>query len=329
MRLSKSTKSLIYTLCRSMIIFVICLFIGVYLLRAIGYRGPICDRYRFNCYTFEGFTAGQWSGPPYISGGAFKALCDYNIDDRYTLIPYDDAIEEGSRVFMKVNDIPSFLENPPSVKVTVVISNSDEEFDHTLYKQIEPYVSQVFAINCSTSKANQIPIGFRDDNYTPHKEFVDIRNDASKSGEKDILCLLNFLIATNPTERQAAHDRFIDESWAVIDHEYKHTNMLMSLNFSDPQTKQKRLDAYVKLKRAKFVVCPPGVGRDTHRVYETLFFGGIPIIKTSFLDPMYEKLGGCWIVDDWSEVTEESCAQRWARKAPTFTTDVSQWLNIN
>jgi len=312
-----------------MILLVIVFFIGVYLLRAIGYRGQICDRYRFNCYTFEGFSAGQWSGPPYISGGAFKALCDYNIDDRYEIVPYDKKTQKGARVFMKVIDIPKFLENPPPVKVSVVISNSDEEFDDSLYEMIHPYVTTVYAINSSAKRANQIPIGFRDDNYTPHKEFVDIRNDASKSGEKDILCLLNFLIATNPTERQAAHDRFIDESWALIDHEYKNTNMLMSLNFSDPQTKQKRIDAYAKLKRAKFVVCPPGVGRDTHRVYETLFFGGIPIIKTSFLNPMYEKLGGCWIVDDWSEVTEESCAQRWARKAPTLTTDVSQWLNIN
>jgi len=187
----------------------------------------------------------------------------------------------------------------------------------------------VYAINSSASKAVQIPIGFRDDAYTPHKELVDIYTDMTKSGEKDILCLLNFLIATNPTERQEAHDRFSHESWAVIDHEYKHTNMLSSLNFSDPQTKQKRLDAYAKLKRAKFVVCPPGVGRDTHRVYETLFFGGIPIIKTSFLDPMYKVLGGCWIVQDWSEVTQEACEQRWASKSSPLTTDVSQWLNTN
>ena len=327
MRLSKSTKSLIYTVCRSMIIFVICLFIGVYLLRAIGYRGPICDRYRFNCYTFEGFSAGQWSGPPYISGGAFKALCDYSIDDRYTLIPYDDAIEEGSRVFMKVNDIPSFLENPPSVKVTVVISNSDEEFDDTLYKQIQPYVSQVFAINCSASKANQIPIGFRDDGYTPHKDLTDILNDPNKSGEKEILCLVNFLIETNGGERQRALDRFSDESWATVDKSYLNYGLQKATVFTIPETIQKRLEYYATLKRTKFVVCPPGRGMDTHRVYETLFFGGIPIIKTSFLDPMYEKLGGCWIVDDWSEVTEAACTERWdAGRTAMLQVSASYWL---
>ena len=320
MRFSKSTKSLIYTVCQAIITIILIYFFVRYV---IGYKGPLC--HKGGCT--EGFQPPMWPGPPYISGGAFKVLCRYNIDDRYELMPYNKKTEEGARVFMKVLDIPKFLENPPPVKVSVVISNSDEEFDDSLYEMIHPYVTTVYAINSSAKRANQIPIGFRDDNYTPHSEFVDIRKDASKSGEKDILCLLNFLIATNPTERQVAHDRFIDESWALIDHEYKHTNMLMSLNFSDPQTKQKRLDAYAKLKRAKFVVCPPGVGRDTHRVYETLFFGGVPIIKTSYLDPMYQKLGGCWIVKDWSDVTEEACAQRWAsRVEPQLAVDASLWL---
>jgi hypothetical protein len=330
MRLSKGFKSMIYTLCRSLIIILICLLILYYFLHAIGYRGPVClGRWpSYNCYAIEGFNATQWAGPPYISGAAFKALCKYNLDDRYELIPYDETIEEGDRVFLKIIDIPEFLATPPPVKVTLVISNSDEGFTDSLYEQLQPYVTSVCAINCSASNAHQIPIGFRDDMYTPHSDLADILNDSQKSAEKNILCLLNFLIATNPKERQEVHDAFLNKPWAVIDHEYKNTNSIKSLNFQDPETIQKRLDCYAKLKQAKFVVCPPGVGRDTHRVYETLFFGGIPIIKTSFLDPMYEKLGGCWIVNDWSEVTEESCRQRWALKAESsLAVDPSAWLN--
>jgi hypothetical protein len=83
------------------------------------------------------------------------------------------------------------------------------------------------------------------------------------------------------------------------------------------------------LRRTKFVICPFGVGKDTHRVYEALFFGCIPVIKTSFLDPMYDKLGGCWIVNDWSEVTEEECKKRWkkgSRKVNREATDIKWWL---
>ena len=67
---------------------------------------------------------------------------------------------------------------------------------------------------------------------------------------------------------------------------------------------------------------------DTHRVYESLFFGCIPVIKTSFLDPMYNKLGGCWIIKDWSDVTQEECNKRWSSKDNTkIAFDVNQWIN--
>jgi hypothetical protein len=59
------------------------------------------------------------------------------------------------------------------------------------------------------------------------------------------------------------------------------------------------------------VICPFGAGKDTHRVYEALFFGAIPIIKSSFLDPLYKKLGECWIVNDWTDITEDACNKRW------------------
>jgi hypothetical protein len=303
------------------IIFII--YYAVYYLFGIQLK----DRYAF---MYEGFqSASHWGGPPFISGGVFQKLCDYSIDDRYPLIPYDgdEELEEGNRVFMKVNDIPAFVQSPPSRKVTIVISNSDETFDDALMAKVRPYATTVYAINCSAKGAKQIPIGFRDDQYTPHKDLVDILGNPEIPGEKDILCLLNFLIATNPGERQKAHDIFSSKSWAQIDHEYKNTPAIKSLDFKNSDTIQKRLDCYKTLKRAKFVICPPGVGVDTHRVYETLFFGGIPIIKTSFLDPMYQKLGGCWIVKDWTDVTEEACNKRWAaRQTPTIQYDAAYWL---
>ena len=298
------------------------------MLRAIGYRGPVClGRWpSTSCYTIEGFNASQWPGPPFISGAVFKDLCKYNLDDRYELIPYDDEIEEGDRVFLKIIDIPGFLAAPPPVKVTLVISNSDEALTEAIYDQMKPYATDVFAISCAVPGVHQIPIGFRDDAYTPHKDLVDILSDPKKSGEKEILCLVNFLVETNGGERRRAVDRFLNESWATVDKSYLNYGLQKATVFTIPETIQKRLDYYAMLKQTKFVVCPPGRGTDTHRVYETLFFGGVPIIKTSFLDPMYEKLGGCWIVQDWSEVTEESCAERWASKGGPIRTDPANWL---
>ena len=306
--MKKRTKSLLYMLCIAMIICAV-----------VWWLQP---------RPLEGFQSSQWSGPPYISGAAFKELCDYNLDNRYPLIPYDVHIQEGDRVFLKITDIPGFLDAPPPVKVTLVISNSDEALTGEMYEQMKPYVTKVFAISCSVPGVIQIPLGFRDDAYTPHKDLTDILNDPEKSGEKRILCLVNFLVETNGGERQRALDRFSGESWATIDKSYLNYGLQKATVFTIPETIQKRLQYYAMLKQTKFVVCPPGRGTDTHRVYETLFFGGIPIIKSSFLDPMYKKLGGCWIVKDWSEVTEEVCNKRWALKTESsLAVDPSAWLN--
>lgn len=324
----KKTRVFIYDICISLLLFTVFMILAVLFMKnVLGMKGMYL---RYGGYhTFEGFNSGSiWAPPPFISGSAFKELCDYNIDDRYPLIAYDDYIKEGDRVFMKVNDIPSFIQSPPPVKVTVVVSNSDETFDDILMAQVAPYASAVYAINSSAKGAKQIPIGFRDDQYTPHRDLVDILANSEIPGEKRTLCLVNFLVETNGGERKRALDRFSSEAWATVDKSYLNYGLSKATLFTIPETVQKRLEYYKTLKSTKFVVCPSGRGVDTHRVYETLFFGGIPIIKTSFLDPMYEKLGGCWIVNDWTDVTEAECNRRWATKTtPSLIVDVTKWLN--
>ena len=42
---------------------------------------------------------------------------------------------------------------------------------------------------------------------------------------------------------------------------------------------------------------------------------------------MYEKLGNCWIINDWSDVTEDECNKRLNNnKFKPFNNDVNNWL---
>jgi len=66
----------------------------------------------------------------------------------------------------------------------------------------------------------------------------------------------------------------------------------------------------------RFVVSPQGGGVDCHRTWEALCLGSIPIIKTSFLDPLYEGLP-VLIVDAWESVTPDlldRCANLYLRR---------------
>jgi hypothetical protein len=243
----------------------------------------------------------------YISGELYKLNSKYNLDNRYPLIPFDNTLIENDTVFLNISDIESFILSPPYVKIILIVSNSDETFDDNYMSKVKPYVNKVYASNCSAKDAIQIPLGFRDNQYTSHKFLTDILNDSNIPSQKNIFCLLNFLIETNSEERNKAFNYFNIQSWVTSNNDYFKYDLSKSLNHSDTDIIQKRIDYYTLLKQTKFVICPPGTGVDTHRVYESLFFGAIPIIKSSFLDPMYIKIGGCWIVNDWNDVTEESC----------------------
>ena len=54
-----------------------------------------------------------------------------------------------------------------------------------------------------------------------------------------------------------------------------------------------------------FVLSPQGNGLDCHRTWEALCLGCIPIVKSSGLNPLFDNLP-VWIVNDWTEVTEEN-----------------------
>jgi hypothetical protein len=266
-------------------------------------------------------------GGDLVCGNAYKSLCKYNYDDRYDIKAFDDTLQEGDKVFLNLSNIEAFIAKPPDKKVTLFIGNSDTPFDDEKMKSVHKFATKVYAMNCSASTATQIPMGFRDDMYVPHQEMKDVLN-GSASSDKKILCLANFLIETSITKRVEAKGYFESKPWVQMNKKYMdNTSLGKSKDFKDPDTKKMRSDYYVTLKQTKFVVCPQGTGMDTHRVYESLFFGCIPIILSSPLDPMYEKLGGCWVVKAWGDVTEESCNAKWAaRGTPKILLDPAAWL---
>ena len=59
-----------------------------------------------------------------------------------------------------------------------------------------------------------------------------------------------------------------------------------------------------ELSRYKFAIAPPGKGLDTHRAWEALMVGTIPIVLTSALDSLFRGLP-VLIVDDYKVLTEE------------------------
>ena len=68
----------------------------------------------------------------------------------------------------------------------------------------------------------------------------------------------------------------------------------------------------------QFALSPRGHGLDSHRTWELLFFGAIPIVKTSRLDAMYRGLPVV-IVTSWQDVcTEGFLGRAWGQVKPHY-----------
>jgi hypothetical protein len=237
----------------------------------------------------------------FVSGAHFQAQCRWNLDNRYPIRKWSSILElkTGDSVFLKVSDIPYFLAMRVTKHVSLVVHNSDELFTDDLYRQVKPYVTDVSAVNCATRHAKQLPLGLRDHQYASHHDLLAVMNEPPVT--RDILCLVNFLLATNPTERQGVYDRFKNNPLCLVQHEYMFYDIGKSLNFGDQETQRRRLEFYRTLKRCTYAICPPGRGIDTHRVYECIYLGVIPIVRSSPLDPLYSGMP-VKIVVQWADL---------------------------
>jgi hypothetical protein len=67
-----------------------------------------------------------------------------------------------------------------------------------------------------------------------------------------------------------------------------------------------------QILRHRFVLCPPGNGVDTHRMWEALVAGAIPVVLRSQAMKPFESLP-ILFVEDYREVTIELLEAAWAK----------------
>jgi hypothetical protein len=127
---------------------------------------------------------------------------------------------------------------------------------------------------------------------------------------------MNFNISTFPVERTHVWNLFKDKPWVT--------------RGSIENTIAGRTKFLREIKAHAFVLCPRGNGLDTHRLWETLYMGSIPIVKRDVGNREFEDMPICF-VDDWEQVTEAFLASEEIRlKQPGFSLEklkMSYWVN--
>lgn len=223
----------------------------------------------------------------------------YNINDIITTDGYLSFCNENNICYIKTDFfyIGCFIwrgeYHPKEIRNICVTGHSD----CSISDEISNKFDKIFCVNRYTDNPNAfgIPLGITNDcNDSPmhpiygNKQIViDIFSEDIK---KKNLAYMNFNISNYPNERGLVFDRFSNEIWV------KNGNIENSIDG--------RRQFLRDVRSSKFVFCPRGNGIDTHRIWETLYMGSIPIVKYEKSHHLFTDLPILFI-DDWSVINEK------------------------
>lgn len=209
-------------------------------------------------------------GKSRVSQNFFASLCDAKVsslDDLPSVLP------ESTRSIYVQSDLlkAGLLEILPQSVRVIVVGNGDRDFTGPL--ELPPNIERVYLQNLlfRSDRTHILPIGVENlslaKNGLPHLYAKQVTRKVRK-------VLVGPFGPTHPEREELLR--------------------ISSSAASHIVTVQKRTTAweYSRLsQRYEFIACPRGNGIDTHRFWETLYRGGIPIVKRSIWSELIEGLG--------------------------------------
>ena len=197
---------------------------------------------------------------------------------------------------------------------------------------VYPFARRIFLTNNlfpRTPKMHTLPIAFPDRSPIRASR-VEAEYYANDCYQREIKCLMRFKVENNVQQRgQAVHflgnQPFVTNLNDVDLEQYveailKPTSS-QSIDLPDAASRTHvggnvaSCEAFYEvLKRSKYVIDPAGCGVATHRFWESIYYGAIPIVKrtnTAF-DVLYEFFP-CLVVPAWFSINEEYLDESYER----------------
>lgn len=242
-----------------------------------------------------------------FSGESAAELCD--------AVYYSDAcprenleFRAGQSVFCKTEQVPRLFERLRLTRKRVVLVSGESDFpcDERLQRFLPPQVAKWFATNVTSPhpRVSSIPLGIgrRGDLVTPSE--LELQAHYRPAPEREMSLYINFRTATNEAVRRPVFDalqRRRAEPWLIFCEPAKKTNA----------------EFLAEMMVHRFVLCPPGNGVDTHRFWETLATGGVPVAFRNACTRSFEYLPVV-LVDSCDELSMERLQAEWQRLAPRW-----------
>lgn len=178
------------------------------------------------------------------------------------------------------------LENYKDNKLNIITHESDYEINENLFKLKPDCVKKWYAINVNYEHPDLIPIplGIANNycNITLKLEGIKLSNN-----QKEKLLYINHRVSTNPQARSWIYEAFKNSDWCTVD---------------EPNLDLKSFED--RINKHKYMLCPRGNGVDTHRLWECIYSGVIPVVEKHINNKNIRDLP-ILFVDSFKEINKE------------------------
>ncbi len=234
---------------------------------------------------------------PFLSGDSFAMACDVSVDPNFKNLKI--KLADANSIFCPSEKIEDFLEengNLISAKV-LVLGNTDRDF-YEIPCEFPSSVERVYIQNSHISNDffRTLPIGLENLRYGQNGRLSLFNRNQFPAEKKEIILVGPFSL-THPERLELA-------DWAKI----REPRLRTISERVSPRNLASLASEF------KFVACPRGNGTDTHRVWETLYRGSIPVVKRSRWSDSISELGipvvqlTSW---DFEEFLDASTKKQW------------------
>lgn len=247
-------------------------------------------RKEFNKLTLERFpNLYRPDSLPYISGDTFRRHASHIFDETKSFNPKD--VKNNEIIFINSELIEIFfkIQDPKIESKYILIShNSDKTPAQKELSLISEKVVHWFVQNLEYSSLDRIsfiPIGLENKRWLKKG----LTKNENLINSKSKLILSSFNEFNNFKIRKNVLDTFSQN---------KHVETRKFKNNSN---------YFKQLRNYKFVLCPPGNGPDTHRIWESLLFKTFPIVELNSFTKNLQNIGIPAIyLDGWKDLNNYS-----------------------
>lgn len=217
---------------------------------------------RFNQLKFRSRTSS-----PFLSGDAFKELSDFSVSKRADLTNLNTKFLEGTLIFCQsdlVEELISVIDGRSS-GAYLIAGNSDRDFNQEplgLTKLFQKSFLQNSNIS-NNSNIFTLPIGIENLRLGINGLPENLRSTIPWGERKDGVLVGPFSPTHEARSNFFSSFQFQDSLFTNL------TSFISPRKYSEI------------VKRHKYVLCPRGNGLDTHRFWEALYRGAIPIVERS------------------------------------------------